>query len=186
MGADGGVIWLKVRDLSEFYKLTDWYRDLVFNINCQGLAKTTKELYSEIKDLYTSDDSIVFAGYGTDCAYDLDTLRILVRWLTSADDDYAENDMLDIRDYTFNDLILDLQTNNYFDLEDFNRYKITSLNISGANVPYEMCLFIEVIANHLCGFATIPELYLNMTLREYGKRLSDASEFHVLSEETWT
>ena len=176
MGADGGVVWVRVKDRSAVPSLLDWILPFVLNPSAQTYKG---DFAGPIPEAPFGD--CLEGGYGTDCGFGLRDLCDLIPWLLDDEFDWAAcSGMEDVRNYTFAELVEAAETDPNLDLHQFGRPQTQPWNV--LDPIYEPVRFHILYERN-----TIPDVILAMSLRDWARAVSETIDVNdVIHVETWT
>jgi hypothetical protein len=174
MGAEGGIMWMRVKDREEFDRLTGWLSWRFMNQHCWAFKEC------EVPDDIPSGPDWLMGGYGTDCSDDgdLESFVDLLHYLTDPEQVWQSF----AKKYTFQEFREDLETDP--DIET-DRYTYRNQYWSWWSAYHIItCAAVEEIRGWNLGYPTGD--VLDMTLRDWAQEVLDTIDPSVDAEETWT
>lgn len=200
MGADGGIMWLRLRGDHTRTDLQDHVWFLWQMTNDQAYAYEGE--FSSYDDVTAPAGNWLEGGYGTDCTFDLTWLSEFVGYCTDEEANHPPSG--DPRDLTFRELEESLLTDPEFNLWKWSSYKLPYYGNfwdawwkkrQWAPITESVVRKLKAeIPRETDGYLAtpwpsqyVPERFLDMTVREWGRQLERIIiPYTEIHEETWT
>lgn len=202
MGAEGGFVYLQLKDETAFRALTGWLLWRVLNTSCMSYSGSVND-FCEPDGPPTSWAHWIEGGCGTDCDHDLESLQEVAEWCASPRPPHILDGNSDIRDYTFEELKAALLSDPEFDLWTWYERAFKPPHHAWWNwrpigfIVADLQAYLKTQVPRADGYIQgplpsgtpygqdVPPEFRNMTLREWGTKVH-ALIISSFSEETWT